>query len=53
LSKEKRHLFAKIIIALADDNRDEICRLMKEAGYVFNLLCEIPNVALSLPFFVV
>jgi hypothetical protein len=32
LSKEKRHLFAKIVIALADDNRDEICRLMKEAG---------------------
>jgi len=33
LAKEKRHLFCKIIIALAEDNREEIIRLMKEAGF--------------------
>jgi predicted unusual protein kinase regulating ubiquinone biosynthesis (AarF/ABC1/UbiB family) len=33
LSKEKRHLFSKIIIALDDDNREDIIRLMKEAGF--------------------
>ena len=32
LTKETRHLFAKLIIALDDDNKDEIVRLMKEAG---------------------
>ena len=34
MSKEKRHLFCKLIIALADDDREAIIRLMKEAGYV-------------------
>jgi len=33
LSKEKRVLFAKLIVALDDDNRDEIIRLMQEAGF--------------------
>ena len=33
ISKEMRHLFCKIVIALADDNRDEVCRLMKLAGF--------------------
>lgn len=33
LSKQDRHLFARILIALDDGNRDEIVRLMKEAGY--------------------
>jgi len=33
LTKQQRHLFAKIIIALADDNREEIVRLMKVAGF--------------------
>lgn len=33
LSKEKRHLFARIVIALDDDNRDQIITLMKEAGF--------------------
>lgn len=33
-TKEKRHLFAKIIIALDDDDRPEVVRLMKEAGFV-------------------
>ena len=32
-SKEKRHLLAKILIALDDDDRDEVVRLMKEAGF--------------------
>jgi aarF domain-containing kinase len=32
LSKETRHLFAKLIIALDDDNREEVVHLMKEAG---------------------
>lgn len=33
LSKELRHLFCRIIIALDDDNKDEIVRLMKLAGF--------------------
>ena len=33
LSKEERHLFAKLIIALADENSDDICALITEAGY--------------------
>jgi aarF domain-containing kinase len=32
LSKETRHLFAKLIIALDDENKDEVVRLMREAG---------------------
>ncbi|GKY97632.1 hypothetical protein MPSEU_000721600 [Mayamaea pseudoterrestris] len=32
-SKEKRHLFAKIVIALDNDDRSEVVRLMKEAGF--------------------
>ena len=31
--KEERLLFCKLIIALADDNKDEICNLLEEAGY--------------------
>lgn len=33
ISKETRHLFAKLVIALADDNRDDVISLMKEAGF--------------------
>lgn len=33
LTKEQRHLFAKLIIALDNDDKDEIVRLMKEAGF--------------------
>jgi predicted unusual protein kinase regulating ubiquinone biosynthesis (AarF/ABC1/UbiB family) len=33
LSKELRHLFSKLIIALDDDNREDVIRLMKEAGF--------------------
>jgi len=32
LTKETRHLFAKLIIALDDDDRDSIVSLMKQAG---------------------
>lgn len=32
LSKEKRHLMCKLIIALAEEDREAIVRLMKEAG---------------------
>jgi predicted unusual protein kinase regulating ubiquinone biosynthesis (AarF/ABC1/UbiB family) len=32
LPKEKRHLFCKLIIALADDDRNAVVHLMKEAG---------------------
>ena len=32
LTKETRHIFAKLIVALDDDNKDEIVKLMKEAG---------------------
>jgi predicted unusual protein kinase regulating ubiquinone biosynthesis (AarF/ABC1/UbiB family) len=33
LSKKLRQLFCKIIIALDDDNKDEIFTLMREAGF--------------------
>ncbi|KAL7576984.1 hypothetical protein ACA910_006738 [Epithemia clementina (nom. ined.)] len=33
LTKEQRHLFAKLIIALDENNNDEICGLIQEAGY--------------------
>jgi predicted unusual protein kinase regulating ubiquinone biosynthesis (AarF/ABC1/UbiB family) len=33
LPDDMRLLFCKLTIALADDNRDDIIRLMKEAGY--------------------
>jgi len=33
LNKELRHLFCKIIIALDDDDREEVVRLMKKAGF--------------------
>lgn len=33
LTKEERHRFCKIIIALDNDDREEIIRLMKEAGF--------------------
>jgi len=33
LSDDVRHLFCKLVIALDDDNKEEIVRLSKEAGY--------------------
>lgn len=33
LTKEQRHLFCRIIIALDNDDKDEVVRLMKEAGF--------------------
>jgi len=33
LSTSERHLFCKIVIALANDDRPEIIKLMKEAGF--------------------
>ena len=33
LTKEERLLFCKIIVALADDDKDRIVELLKEAGY--------------------
>ena len=33
LPDDMRLLFCKLTIALADDNREDIIRLMKEAGY--------------------
>jgi aarF domain-containing kinase len=33
ISKETRHLFAKLVIALGSDNRDDIVSIMKEAGF--------------------
>jgi aarF domain-containing kinase len=33
LSKEVRHLFSKIVIALDDDDKDEVSRLVKVAGF--------------------
>lgn len=33
LSRDERITFCKLVIALAEDNRSEIVRLMKEAGY--------------------
>lgn len=32
LTKETRHLFAKLVIAIDDDDKDKIVSLMKEAG---------------------
>ncbi|CAJ1930437.1 unnamed protein product [Cylindrotheca closterium] len=32
ISKETRHLFARLLIALDDDNKEEIVRLMQKAG---------------------
>lgn len=32
ISKETRHLFSRLLIALDDDNKEEIVKLMKEAG---------------------
>lgn len=32
LSKETRHLFAKLLIALDDENKEEVVKLMQEAG---------------------
>lgn len=32
ISKDTRHLFARLLIALDDDNKEEIVKLMKEAG---------------------
>ena len=33
LTKEERLLFCKLIIALADDDKEDICKLLNEAGY--------------------
>ena len=33
MNKEQRHLFCRIIIALDNDDREEVVRLMKEAGF--------------------
>ena len=33
LTKEERLLFCKLIIALADDDKESICNLLEEAGY--------------------
>lgn len=33
LTKEQRHLFCKIIIALADEDKDTVVALMTEAGF--------------------
>jgi aarF domain-containing kinase len=33
LTKEERHLFARIIIALDDGDKDKVIMLMKEAGF--------------------
>jgi aarF domain-containing kinase len=33
LTKEQRHLFARLVLALDDDDKDKIVALMKEAGY--------------------
>ncbi|KAL9186640.1 hypothetical protein ACHAXT_005878 [Thalassiosira profunda] len=33
LTKEERLLFCKMIVALANDDKDQICDLLKEAGY--------------------
>ena len=33
LTKEKRHLFAKLIIALAENEKEQIVQYMIEAGY--------------------
>lgn len=33
LTKEDRHLFSKIVIALDDDDKKQVVKLVKEAGY--------------------
>lgn len=33
MTKEERILFCKMIVALADDDKERICDLLKEAGY--------------------
>ena len=33
LSKEERLLFCKLIIAIADDDKEQICHFLEEAGY--------------------
>ena len=33
MTKEQRHLFCKIIIALANENKDAVVELMTEAGF--------------------
>jgi len=33
LTREERLLFCRMIVALADDNKEQICALLKEAGY--------------------
>ena len=33
LTKEERLLFCKLIIALADDDKESICNLLEEAGF--------------------
>jgi aarF domain-containing kinase len=33
LTQDERLLFCKLIIALADDDKEKVCKLMKEAGY--------------------
>ena len=33
LTKEERLLFCKLIVALANDDKEQICNLLKEAGY--------------------
>jgi len=40
LSKKTRIIFCKLIVALAEDNRAEIVRLMKEAGYKSKYMAE-------------
>ena len=34
LTKEERLLFCKLIVALADEDKERVCSIMKEAGYV-------------------
>lgn len=34
LTKEERLLFCKMIVALADDDKEQICHCLKESGYV-------------------
>ena len=34
MNKQQRHLFCRILIALDDDDREEVVRLMKEAGFL-------------------
>lgn len=34
MNKQQRHLFCRILIALDDNDREEVVRLMKEAGFL-------------------